>query len=217
MPTKERLIDLGTRRGDRLLREFGANARAARHAAGLSQAKVAAALGLSRAQVSRYERGEPPLVDLRQAARLMQVLGHDLAINSYPSGGPLRDAAHLALVRKFLALLNPRLVRRLEAPIPVPRDQRAWDVLLDFGTARVGVAAETRLRDWQALLRREQLKARDGRVDRLILVASDTHGNRRAIREAGEALRSALPLDGRSLRRALREGRDPGAGGVLLL
>ena len=55
---------------------------------------------------------------------------------------------------------NPRIPRQLEAPIPQARDPRAWDVLLTFGKARVGVAAETRLRDWQALLRREQMKAR---------------------------------------------------------
>jgi hypothetical protein len=90
-------------------------------------------------------------------------------------------------------------------------------VLLDFGTARAGVAVETRLRDWQALLRREQAKARDSNVGLIILVLADTHANRRAVREAGEALRSELPLDGRGLRRALREGRNPRASGVLFL
>ena len=89
--------------------------------------------------------------------------------------------------------------------------------MLEFGATRVGVAIETRLRDWQALLRREHLKARDGQVDRILLVLLDSHANRRAVREAGEALRAELPLDGRALRRALREGRDPGAGGLLFL
>lgn len=217
MPTRERLIDLGARRGDRLIREFGADLRTARHAAGLSQAQLAEAVGTSRTQVGRWEAAEPPLVDLREAARLMRVLGLDLVLSTYPAGTPLRDAAHIALLRRFLALLHPSIHRRLEAPIPHPRDQRAWDVLLDFGPAQVGVAAETRLRDWQALLRREQLKARDGHVDRLLLVLLDSHANRRAVREAGEALRSELPLDGRAIRRALREGRDPGAGGLLFL
>lgn len=217
MPTKERLLDLGTRRGDRLVRELSSSARAAREAAGLSQRDVGDALGVSRAQIGRYERGEPPLLDVRQAARLMRILGRDLVVSIYPAGGPLRDAAHVALLHRFLALLHPRLPRQLEAPLPLPRDQRAWDVLLDFGVVRAGVAVETRLRDWQALLRREQLKARDGEVDRLLLVVADSHANRRAIRDAGETLRTALPLDGRALRRALREGRDPGASGVLIL
>jgi len=217
VPTRERLVDLGTRRGDRLVREMSTSVRGAREAAGLSQRDVGDALGVSRAQIGRYERGEPPLLDVRQAARLMRILGHDLVVSIYPAGGPLRDGAHLKLLHRFLALVHPRLSRQLEAPIPLPRDQRAWDVLLDFGVARAGVAVETRLRDWQALLRREQLKARDGGVERLLLVVADTHANRRAIREAGEMLRTALPLDGRALRRALREGRDPGASGVLLL
>ncbi|MEX0710676.1 MAG: helix-turn-helix transcriptional regulator [Chloroflexota bacterium] len=217
MPTKERLVDLGTRRGDRLVREFGADLRTARQAAGLSQAHVATAIGTSRTQVGRWEAGEPPLIDLREAARLWRVLGRDLVVNTYPAGTPLRDAGHALLLQRLLALLHPRIRRRLEAPIPLPRDQRAWDVLLEFGTSRVGVAAETRLRDWQALLRREQLKARDSQVDWILLVLLDSHANRQAVREAGAALRSELPLDGRAIRRALRDGRDPGAGGYLFL
>lgn len=217
MPTKQRLLDLGSRRGDRLVRELAGSAREARLAAGLSQREVAAALGVSAAQIGRYERAEPPLPDLRQAARLMQLPGRDLVVSLYPAGGPLRDAGHAALTERLLALLHPRLSHRLEAPMPIARDQRAWDVLLDFGTARAGVAVETRLRDWQALLRREQLKIRDSGADHLILVLADSHANRRAVRDAGAALRHELPLDGRALLPALRNGRNPGAGGLLML
>jgi hypothetical protein len=121
------------------------------------------------------------------------------------------------LVRRFLALLPPFVWRQLEAPIPAAGDLRAWDVLLRLESVLVGVAVETRLRDVQELLRREQQKLRDSGAQRLILVLLDTAANRRAVREAGPALRNELPLDGRAILRALREGRDPGAGGILFL
>jgi transcriptional regulator with XRE-family HTH domain len=88
VPTKERAIDLGTRRGDRIVRAFGGELRAARHAAGLSQARVGEALGTSRAQIGRWERAQPPMIDLRQAARLMRILGLDLVVTTYPAGSP---------------------------------------------------------------------------------------------------------------------------------
>jgi hypothetical protein len=120
-------------------------------------------------------------------------------------------------VRRFLALLPSSVWRQLEAAIPAAGDLRAWDVLLRLDPVLVGVAVETRLRDVQELLRREQQKLRDSGAQRLLLVLLDSSANRRAVREAGPALRNELPLDGRAIRRALREGRDPGASGILFL
>jgi transcriptional regulator with XRE-family HTH domain len=90
-------------RGNRWLVEFGAQVRVARKAAGLRQAELGAAAGLSRASVSNIEAGvqEPPL---RTAVRLATALGVplvELLPESMPpleeppgwweTGGPIHD------------------------------------------------------------------------------------------------------------------------------
>ena len=216
MPTQERLVHLGSRRGERLVREFADEIRRARLAAGLSQAAAGRVLRRSASTISRIEAGLPPLPDFVAAARLARVVGLDLSIRCYPAAGPLRDEAHVRLIRRFLARVPASVRRQLETPIHLPGDQRAWDVLLVVDGNRVGVAAETRLRDLQALLRREAAKARDDGIDVLLLVVADTHANRRALHEARELLQSTLPLDTRRVLGALRRGESPAAGGVVI-
>ncbi len=217
MPSSERLAYLGWRRGQRLAREFAEEVRSARLAAGLSQATVAAAAGLSAPKLSRIERCVPPTPDFVTAARLARVVGLDLAVRCYTAGGGLRDAGHLALIRRFLANVAPGIQRTLEAPINRPDDPRAWDVLLRIGGTPVGVAAETRIRDMQAILRREQAKARDDGVELLLLVAPATRANRHTLSEAGEALRADFPIDTRGALRSLRRGEAPQANGIILV
>lgn len=217
MPTKERMVDLGRRRGERLIRELGEQLRAARLLAGLSQRAVAQAARVSQATVSRAERGIRPFADLIVSATIAQVVGLDLSLRCFPAAGPLRDVAHVRLVGRFLARVAASVARRLEAPIRLPGDQRAWDVLLVVGGKRIGVAAETRLRDVQALLRREQAKARDDKVDLLVLVVSNTLANRRALREAGDVLAADLPMRTRQIMWALSHGRPPAASGIVVI
>ena len=76
---------------------------------------------------------------------------------------------------------------------------------------RIGVEAETRLRDLQALLRRIEGKRRDGTVARVVLLVADTKANRAAVASASELLDAAFPARGAAAWVALREGRDPGA------
>jgi transcriptional regulator with XRE-family HTH domain len=185
--------------------------------AGLTRSTLAAGMGVSESKIARWERGQPPHPDLHDAAVVMRLLGHDFVANWYPAGGVLRDVAHARLIGDFLRLMPASVPRRLEAPIPLPGDLRAWDVLLSLGGIRTGVAAETRLRDWQALLRHEERKMRDSDVGRLLLVLRNTHANRRAVADAGAVLRETLPLDGRSILPALRRGIDPGRNGLLFL
>jgi hypothetical protein len=61
------------------------------------------------------------------------------------------------------------------------------------------------------------LKLRDGGLERVVLVVSDTRSNRRVLDLHRDALRSLLPLDGRAILRALRAGLLPEASGILLV
>ena len=92
-------------------------------------------------------------------------------------------------------------------------------MLLIIGAVRVGVIAETRIRDLQALLRREHLKQAeaDGRVDHLLLLVSNTRHNRAALAEAGEALTATFPLTTRAVLTSLARGEAPPASGVVIL
>jgi transcriptional regulator with XRE-family HTH domain len=217
MGGRDQLMAIARRRAARATREFGEALRELRQARGLSRRSLVEGLPISQSKLARWELGQPPHPDLYEAVLVARLLGQDLVARLYPAGDALRDAAHLAVERRFLALLPPHVPRQLEAVIPGPGDLRAWDVLVTLGTVRVGVAVETRLRHVQALLRREQAKMRDSGVQRLLLVLLNSSTNRRAVREAGPALRSELPLDGRTILPALREGRDPGAAGLLFL
>jgi hypothetical protein len=60
----------------------------------------------------------------------------------------------------------------------------------------------------EELERRLAIKKRDGRVDRLVLVLSNTDWCRRLVREHERELETAFPLPGRIALSALAEGRD---------
>jgi hypothetical protein len=142
--------------------------------------------------ISRYEAGHTTSLDL------------------------VHVAAHAALISRFLARL-PRSIRRvLEAPIQ-RNDLRAWDVLLIVGGIRIGVIAETRIRDLQALLRREQQKQLDSSVDLPILLVADTRHNRATLASATHLLAEIFPVSTRAVLSALGGGEAPTANGVVLL
>ncbi|MFI5255091.1 MAG: helix-turn-helix domain-containing protein [Candidatus Limnocylindrales bacterium] len=210
-------MDRGTRLGRRLLGDVCAELREARTGAGLSQADIGEAVRMSRAKVGRLERAEQESVSVVDVARLAAVLGLDLSTRLYPGGVPLRDAAQVALLERLRRRLHPSLAWRLEVPIPIPGDQRAWDALIRGDGWRAGVEAESRLRDAQATARRAALKARDSEVEHVVLLLADTRHNRAALALAREALRDGFPLDTRALSMAFEAGRDPGAGGIIVL
>ena len=213
----ESLADRGARRGRRALATLGEEIRAARLAAGLSLDLVGRAASVSPSELSRVERGLAPWLDVVTAARLASVVGLDLSVRAYPGPDPVRDAGHLRILDAFRARLAPPLQLRTEVPIGDERDRRAWDATLEDGRSVSGVELESRLLDVQALVRRIQLKARDGRVASVILVLSDTNANRRAAAAAEPLLRTSFPIDAAEVLQALRSGRLPDGSGVLLL
>ena len=187
-----------------------------RLAAGLTQATVARASGIARSTYADIERGRTAQVNLLLASIVSAVLGQDLSVKLYPFGSPVRDAAHLRLLSEFVARLSAVWRVTHEAPIPVEGDRRAWDLLVN-GPASIGVEAETRLGDVQALERSMHLKQRDSGVQRVLLVVRGSKRNRLLIRPHLPHLRTAFPLGTAEVMRALHEGRDPGADGLAVL
>lgn len=189
----------------------------ARVSVGLSLEDVGRAAGMSHSQVGRIERARHPAVSVMQLARICSVVGLDLSVRTYPNGSRLRDTAHLALIERFRERLSARLSVRREAPLPISGDLRAWDLLILGAGDPIGVEAETRISDIQALERRIPLKARDGEVSRVILVVSGSRGNRLAVREADESLEASFPVPGRVALAALARGQDPGGNALILV
>ncbi len=75
--------------------------------------------------------------------------------------------------------------------------------------ADASVLLSTRLRDFQALLRREQLKQRDSGVNRLLFAVLDSRANRAAVADASAIIGQALPANPWTVWRALKSGRLP--------
>jgi len=206
----------GRRRGERLVSELVVEWREMRLAAGLSQATVARSVGLARSTYADLERGEVREIGLVRAAALSGTLGGNLSVRVFPGGSPIRDVAHVALLSRLEARVAPVWRITHESPMLKAGDQRAWDRRLD-GPISIGVEAETRPRDLQALERGMQLKLRDSGVSRMILVVAGTQRNRELVRAFLPSLRATFPLGTGETLRALGEGRDPGANGLVLI
>ncbi|HKG56860.1 MAG TPA: helix-turn-helix domain-containing protein [Candidatus Limnocylindrales bacterium] len=217
VPTVERRQDLAARRLERALHDVGEEIREARRAAGLSQAEVARHSSMSHAQVSRIERAQLRHASLADLVAVSTVVGLDLSVRAYPGARPVRDAAHLALLTRLRERLAPTLVWRTEVPLSLHRDARAWDAVISRAGRPIGVEAETRLRDVQAVERRISLKLRDGGIERVVLLLADTRTNREAVRADPDRLRSMFPVPQRDLLRALATGADPCGSGVVIL
>ncbi len=217
MATRERSVDRGNRLARRALLTLGEEVREARFAAGLSQARVASASATSHATIGRIERGEQSGASLALLSRVCAAVGLDLSVRAYPGGDPTRDSGHVRLLARFRARLGPALTWRTEVLLPGFRDPRSWDAVISDRRTVVGVEAETRLRDLQALQRRIATKSRDGGVARVILVVADTAANRRVLAAGREYLRGSLPLDAREMLARLGSSELPGAGGVIVL
>ena len=194
----------------------GLEFREARLAANLTQTEVGAAIGISSSEISRIELGQSARVSFLALSLMASVLGLDVPLRAYPSGDPIRDAPQLALLERFRRRL-PNLRHIAEVGLPRTSDLRAWDEVA-FGSGwSIPVDAESRLRDVQALERREALKLRDSGFDRMILLIADTRHNRHVLRLAGESLASAFPVSGREALSDLERGRCPRGSPIIVI
>jgi len=159
-------------------------------------------------------------VPLAELGGWCAVVGLDLTIRAYPAGDPLRDRPQLAVLERLHSRLHAGLRWRTEVPLGIDGDARAWDAEIRGSNPspwRARVEAETAIPDAQALQRRLNLKARDDPVGHVILLLSDTRANRATLRAIREGMRDQYPLDSRSILAALRDGRDPGGSGIVIL
>jgi len=216
MATVDRTRDKGQRQSDKLVRAFGVELRDARLAAGLSQDHVAHVAGLTQSRVSRTERAERLPARVDELAAHCAALGLRLSLKAYPDGSPVHDVAQLGLLERFRGRLDPQFRWRTEVLVGGAGDLRAWDMQLD-GPGSIGIDAETRLHDIQALQRRFEAKWRDSGVDRIVLLVASSRHNRRVLAEHRDALLSTFPADTPEIMAALRRGRLPGSNGIVIL
>jgi transcriptional regulator with XRE-family HTH domain len=219
MAGKQRAIDRGALKGEQALRDFALGIREARLAADLAQEVVGRAVGLSGSQVLRIERARVSNLSLIVAGKLAAAVGLDLSLRLYPGPARIRDAAQVELLERAVQCFGAGWRWRYEVPLSIASDQRAWDAAARHETTGVSFVldAETRIRDAQALLRREAIKRRDARAPRLLLLVADTRSNHLALRDAGDAFAAEFPVDSRSAVDALGMGLGPGGDAIVLL
>ena len=215
--TRDRRTDRGPRRAIRILASVGDELRESRLESGLSQRRVAVLLGRSHTHIHRTERGSAQGVSVADLARHAAVLGLELSVKLYPDGPPIRDVAHVALLERLKAKLGHGLAMRMEVPLPIDGDRRAWDAVILGAGEPIGVEAETRVRDIQALTRRIALKQRDAGFTCVLLVVADSRGNRRVLRAMSSVLASTFTLSSRLVLLSLAAGTRPRGSGILII
>jgi transcriptional regulator with XRE-family HTH domain len=212
-------MDRARARSVEFLHAFAGEVRKARLDAGLSQRVVGSAVGVSRTYVAEVERNCAPGITVAVAYRVAAAVGLDLAARLYPGPGPIHDLPQIRLLRRCRVRLGPAWLWNYESTLPIEGDQRAWDARIVHRRSRLECVldAETRIRDGQALLRRQMLKRRDDPQPRHLLLVNATSWNRRALREAVELFADAYPISTRRALAALAQGDDPGGDALILL
>lgn len=220
MPSVERLVDQGSRRGQKALLNLADEYLDRRVAIGLSQIEVARAAGISRRSYQRVEHGAMRNLTIVDASRVAGVLGLDLAVRTYPGANSIRAAAHGARLARVMDYVAAPLSFGTEVALPQsperPFEQRAWDAMVTGAGRRTGFEMEMRIRDGQALERRVALKRRDDPVDNFVLLLANTRANRDALREHPKLFPDLTRLTFRELTRILRSGQHPPSSVVLV-
>lgn len=215
MSSRQSRRERGRRRGTLLRQRILDEVRSARTGANLSMRAVGLDLGWSESQYRRFEIGLSS-TSFEDVAMVASILGMELGAGLHPVGDGLVDRGHQALLKRFRALVAQSV--RVGAEIRLMNGGgRSWDLLLRIGRQQVGVEAETRVRDAQALVRRVRGRQHDGGADAILIVLSDSRHNRALAAELREMLGSEFQTEPRRLFAALREGRVLPGSGVLLV
>lgn len=214
---RRRVVQEAVDRWQRAWLEQADELREARLMRGLTQAQVAAALGVSRDRVGRVERRRVERLSVEYLVRHAAVVGLKASIKLYPIGGAIRDEAQARWIARFVERIGHAWQVGVDVPIPLPGDLRAIDLLLTNGALRIAVEVVTRLRDLQAQIRAAQLKQRDIGADRLLLVIAGSHANRLALSAVRPTMLATFDTDTRRVLAALAAGADPGRDAVIVL
>lgn len=188
------------RRQRRLLEFVGAQIRELRLEAGISQATLAAAVGIDQGHLSRIERGlVRPSLDVLVA--IGACLGADLGVRYFPGSGPrLRDRFQAPIIEALIRMLHPRWIRMPE--LAVPKARGFVDLALGLRGADLGVECEAHsdVRIMDEILRRQTEKALalaelgviGATVSRLLVLRSTKH-NRDLARLYEATLTASFP------------------------
>lgn len=217
MSVRSQVLSTARLRARMVRDDVGIEIRRARMASGLKLTDVGRAIGRSAAWISRAERGLIASIGFDDVVVLAAAVGLKLWVTTFPAERAIRDAPQLMLLRRFRARVGETWRWNFEVVVPIARDQRAADAVIEAAGARVMVEAFTRLSDAQAQLRAVQVKARDMGISRVVIVVAATKANRRAMAAAATTLASEFPLGTRATLAALGAGRDPGANGIVVI
>jgi transcriptional regulator with XRE-family HTH domain len=219
MPAAERVLARAARLAERHARQLGDEILERRLTLGQSQDEVGRTSHMSRVRLRRIETGMATNLRLEELHRVCAVLGLSPSLRLFPSGAPVRDAAHATRLQRFLLLAQSPLSYRVEVPLPRTTEfaeLRAWDAMIFGAGKRTAIELEMRLRDIQALRRRIDLKRRDDPTEAFLLLVADTRHNRRVLAEFSDLFRDLPRLRPSTVRTALRAGLHPPSGLLLV-
>jgi transcriptional regulator with XRE-family HTH domain len=203
--------------GDRQLRRtssrFAEEFRGIRLRAGVSQAAVARAIGVTRSVICRIERGDPS-VSAQIRARAASVLGGDFRIAIYPEASPLiHDAAHARMVEAVLALRHHAWRATVESPVPGP-GRRSSDIRLVRGETTVLIEVESHVQAFESVIRECAEKraavaavAGPGPLVHAVLALPHTRHHRNLVAAHPQIVSTAFPASHQALIAALTSPR----------
>ena len=219
MASNDRLLYRARQRARRIHADLATEFRRLRVESGISQRELGRRLGVSADKIWKVEHERLPSLSIVDACEMGVLLGLDVSVRAYANGVRLRDAGQAPRLLNLLSNVGAPLVYRTDVPLPRRDDAqelRAWDAIVHGRDERTAIELESRLMDVQATTRRHNLKRRDDPVDHFLLVVADTKHNRRVLAQFADLLPDLPRLRTASVLAALRAGRHPGTGLVLL-